>query len=32
MLLLLSTGDKAGLQQLATKAGLSSSFILEEYF
>jgi coatomer subunit beta' len=32
MLLLLSTGDKAGLRQLATKAGLSSSFILEESF
>lgn len=31
MLLLLSTGDKAGLRQLATKAGPPSSFILEEY-
>jgi hypothetical protein len=31
MLLLLSIGDKAGLRQLATKAGSSSSFILAEY-
>ncbi len=30
MLLLLSTGDKAGLRQLAIKAGLPSTSILEE--
>ncbi len=33
MLLLLSTGDKEGLWQLAIKAGLSNALvILEEYF
>ena len=32
MLLLLSTGDKAGLRQLAINAGLSSFLILEKYF